>query len=140
MDHGCEAGIGLVRAQGNTAEVFQIAEEILDQMPPFVHYLVDLQWFFALGPLGNADQRAALVHFVDDPVCIEGLVRQQGLEFQPPDQRFDADGIVTISGQKHEPHQIAERVCERQNLGCPTAFGLAYSLTLSPPFAPCAAR
>ncbi len=41
MDHGGEALIGLIGAHGNAFELLELAEEVLDEMPPFVHLLVD---------------------------------------------------------------------------------------------------
>ena len=109
-------------------------------MPPLVHLLVDLQRLFALRPLGYADRRPALVHLVDDPIAVEGLVGQQGIKGQPFDKRRDADRVVAIARQQDEPHKVAERVREGQYFGRPAAFRLTYSLTESPPFAPCPAR
>src|SRR3954453_11582227 len=43
MDHSLEALIGLVGAHGNTLELLEHAEEVLDQMAPFVHFGVDLE-------------------------------------------------------------------------------------------------
>ena len=42
MDHGFEALIGLVGAHGDALELLELAEEVLDQMAPFVHFGVDL--------------------------------------------------------------------------------------------------
>ena len=41
MDHGGEALIGLVGAHSDAFELLKPAEEVLDQVPPFVHLLVD---------------------------------------------------------------------------------------------------
>jgi hypothetical protein len=41
MDHGGEALIGLVGAHGDAFELLELAEEILDEMAPLVHLLVD---------------------------------------------------------------------------------------------------
>lgn len=44
MDHGREACVGFIRTQSDTAEVFQVTEEILDQLPPlFVARHVETQ-------------------------------------------------------------------------------------------------
>ena len=75
-----EAGVGFVGAQRNPTEVFQVTEEILDKMPPFVHFLIDLEGFLALRPLGYADRRSALVHLVDDPIAVESFVGQERIE------------------------------------------------------------
>jgi hypothetical protein len=44
---------------------------------------------------------------------------------------------MALPRQQDKADQIAERVRERQNLGRQATLGLAYSLALSPPFAPC---
>ena len=41
MDHIGEALIGLVGAHGDAFQPFELAEEVLDQVPPFVHLLVE---------------------------------------------------------------------------------------------------
>jgi hypothetical protein len=38
-----EAAICLVAAHGNAFELFELAKEVLDQMTPLVHVLIDLQ-------------------------------------------------------------------------------------------------
>jgi hypothetical protein len=43
-------------------------------MTPFVDLLVDGERLLALGPLRNDNLGAALIHFDDDPVGIEGFV------------------------------------------------------------------
>jgi hypothetical protein len=37
MDDGVEAEVGFVGAQGDALELRELAEEVLDQMTPFVH-------------------------------------------------------------------------------------------------------
>lgn len=86
--------------------------------------------------LGDDDAGAALVQLGDDPIRIESLVGDQRPERDILDQRGDAHRVVALSRQKHEANQIAESIGESQNLGRPTALGLAYGLALSPPFAP----
>src|SRR5678815_4869634 len=46
------------------------------------------------------------------------------------------DRVVAVSRQKHEAHKIAQGITQREDLGRPAIFGLAYGLALSPPFAP----
>ena len=43
MDHGGEALIGFVGAHGDAFELLELAEEVLDQMAPFVDLGVDRQ-------------------------------------------------------------------------------------------------
>jgi hypothetical protein len=37
MDHGCKALIRFIGPHRDALELFQLAEVILDQVPPFVH-------------------------------------------------------------------------------------------------------
>ena len=43
MDHGREALVGFVGAQRDAFEFLELAEEVLDQVTPFVHLGVDLE-------------------------------------------------------------------------------------------------
>jgi len=98
MDHGRETCVSFVRTQGNATEVFQIAEEILNQVPPSVHDRIYLKGLLSLWSLRDADQRTTGVHLFNDPVCVECFVRKKGLERQPPYQWLHADCVVAVSG------------------------------------------
>ena len=86
--------IGFACAHGDALELIELAQEVFDQLPPFVHIEVDLDGRQALWPLGDDDLRAPLVEFLDYPVGVEGFVGGQGIEPDPLDQRFDTDRIV----------------------------------------------
>ena len=105
-------------------------------MAPFVHLLVEGERPAAPRVGGDDDTGAAFGQFGDDPVAIERLVGDQRAELDAIDQRGDADRVVALARQEVEADQIAQRVGERQDLGGPTALGLAYGLALSPPFEP----
>lgn len=111
-------------------------EVVLNEVPPFVHLGINFQRFLSLGPLRDNDLCAALVHIVDDPIAIEGLVGEQRIEPYAPDQRRDANRVTPVGGHQYEAHQVAEGIHQSQNLGGPATFGLAYGLALSPPFRP----
>src|SRR5271166_5822990 len=81
MDHGCEAVIGFVGAQGDAFELLELAEDVLDQMPPFVHFAVDRERRNAARMLRDDDLGAARVEIGDDGVAIERLVGDQRAEF-----------------------------------------------------------
>src|SRR5713101_9364416 len=87
--------------------------------------------------LRNHDLGAALVEVGDDVVAVEGLVGDERAEFDPLDERWDADRIEALSRQQDESDEIAERIGERQDLGRHAPLGAADGLALSPPFAPC---
>jgi len=71
----------------------EFAEEVLDQMAPFVDFGIDVQGLATLRTLGNDDLRAALAQVLDDPVRIERLVGNQAAEFDILDEWGHADGI-----------------------------------------------
>ena len=141
VDHGGETLVGFVAAQGDAFELFDLAEEVLDQMAPFVDFRVDVERAFASGTLGDDDFGAAFVQVCDNPIRIKCFVGNEAAELDILDQRRDADCVVALPRQQDEADQIAEGVRERQNLARQAAlglaYGLAYGLALSPPFAPC---
>jgi len=136
MDHGGEALIGLVGAHGDAFELLELSKEVLDQVPPFVHLLVDGERLCATRMLGNNDLGAARVELGDNGVAVERLVGDQRVEGQSLDERRHTHCVEALSWQKHEAYEIAERIGERQDFGGHAAFRAADRLALSPPFAP----
>ena len=53
--------ISLVTAQGVTFELFELAKEVLDQMPPLVNLGINLARTGASGMLGDDDLGAAFI-------------------------------------------------------------------------------
>jgi len=111
MDDGFEALVGFVGSHGNTLELLELAEEVLDEMAPFVHFGIERQRLGAARMLGDDDLCAALVEVSNDGVAIEGLVGDQCAEIDPIDEWRDADRIEPVAGQQNEAHEIAERIC-----------------------------
>ncbi len=106
-------------------------------MPPLVDVEIDRERGFALGPLRDYDFRTAFIQFRNNPVGIECFVGDEATELCSLDQRRDPDGVVSLARQKDEAHEVAQGICQRQDFGRQAAAGLADSLALSPPFAPC---
>src|ERR1700685_1572570 len=106
-------------------------------MPPFVHLLIDGERLCTARMLGDDDLSAARVEIGDNGVAVERLVGDQRVEGQTLDERRHPHRVEALSRQKHEAHQIAERVGERQDFGGHAAFRTADGLILGPPFAPC---
>jgi hypothetical protein len=128
VDHRFETAVCLVASHCYAFEFFQLAEEILDQVAPFINVRVDVERLGAPGMLRDYDLRLSFVHVFDDPVRIKGLVGDQTTEFDVFDQGQD------------EPHQIPKCVGQRKDFGGPAALRLADGLIFGPPFAPCAWR
>src|SRR6202022_4026257 len=75
-----KAGIGLFVASCDASESLEMAEEVFDQMAPFVHFCIVRD---ALGPVGlggNDRDCAAFVQVGTQPVVVEGFVADQGLK------------------------------------------------------------
>ena len=137
VDHRFETCVGFVAAHGNALELFDFAEEVFDQMPPFVDFQIDIERVFAPRALRDDDFRATFIHVCDNPIRIKSFVGDEAAKRGVLDQRRDANRVVPLPRQQNKPHQIAESVRERENLGRQATLGLAYGLALSPPFAPC---
>ena len=140
VDHRLETAVCLVASHSYAFEFLQLAEEVLDQVAPFVDVLVDVERLGAPLMLRDDDLRLALVYVFDDPVGIKRLVSDQAPEFEVLDQGRDADGVKAMAGEQDEPHQVPKRVGQREDFGRPAAFRLADGLIFGPPFAPCAWR
>src|SRR5271169_1150730 len=106
-------------------------------MPPFVHLLIDDEGLCTARMLGDDGFGAARVEFGDDSVAVERLVGDQRVECQSFDERWHAHRVEALSRQKHEAHEIAERISEGQDFGGHAALRTADRLALRPPFAPC---
>lgn len=133
MDDGVEALVGFVCAHGDALELLELAEEVLDEMTPFVHLRFARQWFGAARMLGDDNPGATIVEVGDDGVAVEGLVGDQRAESDAVDERRHADGIVAMAGHQDEADKVAERVGQREDFGGHAALGTAYGLALSPP-------
>src|SRR5712671_8056673 len=106
-------------------------------MPPFVHLLIDGEGLGTARMLGDDGFGAARVEIGDNGVAVERLVGDQRVEGQSVDEWRHARRVEALSRQKHEAHEIAERIGEGQDFGGHAAFRTADRLALGPPFAPC---
>ena len=122
MDHRCEAPICLVGAQGDALELFELAEEVFDQVAPFVHFQVDRERRDAARMLGDDGFGAARIDVGDDGVAVESLVCDQRIEATP-----------SMSGAT----PIVSKRCPGSNTKrtrLPSASVSARILVLRPPF------
>ena len=81
VDHRLETAVCLVASHCDAFEFLQLAEEILDEVTPFVDVLVDIERLGAPLMLRDDDLRLAFVQVFDDPVGIKSLVGDQAAEF-----------------------------------------------------------
>jgi len=102
-------------------------------MPPVIGVEVagDLLSSVRLGR--NDNDRSSLVELSPQPIGVESLVGQEHVEFDVLDQGRYADEVVPLPRQENEAGKIAERIDQRDNLGCQAAARPADRLTMSPP-------
>jgi hypothetical protein len=93
MDDGVEALVGFVGAHGDAFELLEFAEEVLDQMTPFVHFRVERQGLGAAWMLRDDDLGAALVEVGDEGVAVEGCRRSRA----PKERPSMSGGTPTVS-------------------------------------------
>jgi hypothetical protein len=117
MNDRGEAWVCFVGAHGDAFELLEFAEEVFDQVTPFVHFGVDRQFSGSALMLSDDDLGSPSVEIGDDSVAVEGRVGDQGAEAEAVDQRRHANSVVPMAGQEDESHEIPERVGERKNLG-----------------------
>ena len=125
MDHGLEARVGFVAAHGDAFELLQLAKEVLNEVPPFVDFMVDVQRCLTLRHLRDDDLGPPLVQLVDDPVRIKRLVGKQSVELDALDQRGDAHRVVSVPRQQDKADEIAQSVGQCQDFGRQATPGAA---------------
>ena len=86
-------------------------------MAPFVDLGIYFEWLAAAWMLRDDDLGGSFIHVFDDPVGIEGLVRDQAAEFGALDQGGHAYRVMALAWQENEAHQVAQGIRQSQDLG-----------------------
>lgn len=105
-------------------------------MPPFVHLVIIARRMLSVLSWWDDRRNIALGKGVAKPTRIERAIGQQVTGLQPIQQVRHTAQVMRLPGQQAEVGKISKRICQRQNFGCDATTRLAYSLALSPPFAP----
>ena len=136
VDHCGEAGIGLFVARGDASKRLDGAEEVFNEVAPFVLFRVVRA--VSSGPFAQRNDRldVAAGQTFAQPVRVERLVADQGQARDAVHENVKTRDVVTLARQQHEAEQIAERIDKRRNLRRQAAARLADGLLLRPPFAP----
>lgn len=123
MDRGEKISRGFVVAGGDGAILFELAEEILDEMTRLVGILVEIALNFAVAPGRNNERfSAGKQRFNDTFVGVEGFVSQQGIGFHVGQQCVGALQIMGLSRRQQKPQRIAKGIDKCVNLGAQPAF------------------
>ena len=107
-------------------------------MAPFVHFLIvgDVDDTVAL--CGNDSCCVSFIQFIAQVIGVKRLISQKCAKRQTFNQRRHTNDLTVLAGQQRKPHQITQRIGQRQDLRAQAAFRTADGLILSPPFAPLA--
>ena len=117
IDSSRKAAISLVTAHGNALELLEFAKEVLNQMPPAVHVLVNEQGITPPRHLRDHNLHTLHLQLFEQTVGIKCLVSQQGFKLQSFEQLLDTLAVVPVARQQHELDQIALRIAQGQYLG-----------------------
>src|SRR5258706_11893178 len=115
------AAIRFIASHGDPFELFEFAEEILDQMPPFVDFFVDLKGDGPSRMLGDDDLRAAFVETFDNP-------KSKALSAINPSKARSSINGVTPTVSKRCPGKSSKRT------RLPSASVRARIFVVIPPF------
>ena len=123
MDSGEEVLGGFVVAGGNGAELLELGEEILDQVPGLVELAIVVPRSFSVLSRGDDRRFASRCERLDDPlVGIKGLVGNQRIGCDGRQQAIGTDEIVSLAARQGKANRIAERIHQRMDLGGQTAL------------------
>ena len=116
MDHGDETFVCLVVSRCDSAVLFEIAEEVLDEMSPAIHGEVAGYGTLAVGLRWDHRGGSAVVELLAEPVIVEAFVSDQRADLDPGDQGSDALTIMALAGQQNETGEIAEAIDQGDDL------------------------
>jgi hypothetical protein len=132
VDGRQEISGGFVVAGGDGTELFEFAEEILDQVTLFVEFAIELarrQAVWSRRDYGGFASRRQEVEY--SAIGIEGAICDQQVGGHMRQQRIGPDQVVRLSRRQQQAQRIAERVDQRMDLGAQTAAAAAKRLVLS---------
>ncbi len=135
-DKRFEAFICLVVTGCDASELFEIAEEVLDEMPPAIHGDITRDEVFAIRFRRDDGLGLRFAEYLTQTIVVKTLVGQQRLHVDAFDQVGCRYAVVALSGKQNEAGKISERIDEGDDLCRQAAARAADGLTARPPFAP----
>jgi hypothetical protein len=130
---GCkEISGGFVVAGCDRPELFEFAEEILDQVALFVEFSIELARRQAVGSgwdYGGFASRRQRVE--NSAIGIEGTICDQQVGGHMRQLRIGPGQVVRLSWGQQEVQRIAERVDQRMDIGARPAAAAAKCLVLN---------
>ncbi len=134
--HSREAFIGFLVARGDAPERFDLAEEILDQVAPFVLLVV----VFAVPqrPVAQRDDslNPSFSQTLAQSMGVKRLVANEGLARNSGHKLVDGFDVMTLTRQQDETHHVSQSINQRRNLARQTTARAPDRLIECPPLAP----
>ena len=125
MNSGKEISGKFVVACGDSAEVFELVEEALDEIAFAVERVVACPLHFAVGLWRDYRGDFVLGESLDQRIGVVGLIGEQGAWIGAVDQRLRAGQIVRLPRRKHQFDRIAQGIDQGMDFGGQSAAGSA---------------
>ncbi len=135
-DERGKAFVGLVVAGCDASELFEITEEVLNEMSPAIHGEITRDELLAIRFRRDDSLGMRFGERLTQPIVVEPLVGQQRRHIDVFDQAGCCDAVVALSGKQDETGKISQPVDESDDLCCQSAARSSDSLMTRPPFAP----
>ena len=118
VNAGQEASCGFVIAGGDGPKLFELGEEVLDQMPGLVEVFVEGARCRPGLPRWDHGCLAGLGQRFEHPlVGIEGFVGNERLGLKFREQRIGSSQVMLLTTGEMKADRIAERIHQRVDLG-----------------------
>lgn len=91
-----KAFVGLVVSRRDSPELFEIAEEVFDEMPPAIHGEVACNGLLSIRLWRDDDFRLGFLKQVAQVIVVEALVGQKCLHIDAVDQVRRGNAVVTL--------------------------------------------
>src|SRR3954462_10484962 len=132
VNAGQEASCGFVRAGGDGPKLFELGEEVLEQMPGLVEVCVEGARCRPGLPRWDHGCLAGLGQRFEHPlVGIEGFVGNERLGLKFREQRIGSSQVMLLTTGEMKADRIAERIHQGVDLGGQPALAAADRLVWS---------
>lgn len=131
VDSGEEISGGFVVAGGDSSELFELTEEILDEVSRFIEVSIKLGRRPTIWQGWDYGRFSGGCQWLADPrVGIVGLVGDQRISGHLRQQRIGADQIVRLPARQPERYRVAEGVDQGMDFGAQPAAAEADRLVV----------
>ena len=118
MDESKEAGSELVIANGDSAELLELEEELFHEMAFLVKPPIDVPRISFTIPGRNAEVRITVGNKLAKRPFAIGFISKDSRSFQvnPAEQFFSDSNVMNVAGGQHDLYRVAQSVHNGMNL------------------------